>query len=71
MHRDLKLANILVSDKFIIKIGDFGFAKYFNDNTLMNSMLGTPSTMAPEIIQNHDIGYDEKCDIWSLGIIIY
>lgn len=45
VHRDLKLANLLVGDKFVIKIGDFGFAKYFNEDTFMNSMLGTPVTM--------------------------
>lgn len=45
VHRDLKLANILVGEGFIVKIADFGFAKLVQGDTLMKSTLGTPITM--------------------------
>ena len=41
----MKLANILVGKNFVIKMCDFGFAKYVQEDTLMKSMLGTPITM--------------------------
>jgi len=69
VHRDLKLANILVSKDFIIKLADFGFAKFVENNLLLQSYCGTPITMAPEILKRKQ--YNQKCDIWSLGIIIY
>ncbi|KAL4485745.1 hypothetical protein ABPG72_011007 [Tetrahymena utriculariae] len=69
VHRDLKLANILLTKDLTVKLGDFGFAKHFDDNSLLQSYCGTPITMAPEILKREK--YNEKCDIWSLGIIIY
>lgn len=51
VHRDLKLANILVGKGFIVKIADFGFAKLKEDDSLMKSTLGTPITMGPEILE--------------------
>ena len=69
VHRDLKLANILLTEDFTIKVADFGFAKLLEDNSLTSSVVGTPLTMAPEVLDNKD--YDEKCDIWSLGIILF
>ena len=70
VHRDLKLANILVSKDFTVKIADFGFAKFqVNNQVLLESYCGTPITMAPEILRKN--AYNEKCDIWSLGVIIF
>ncbi len=50
VHRDLKLSNILVTDDFEIKIADFGFAKSLDENQYLNSWVGTPLTMAPEVL---------------------
>ena len=69
VHRDIKLANILLKKDFKIKLADFGFAKAFNEDVLMETYCGTPITMAPEILLSHP--YDSKCDIWSLGIILF
>jgi serine/threonine-protein kinase ULK/ATG1 len=68
-HRDIKLANILLKNDFQIKLADFGFAKVFHENVLMETYCGTPITMAPEILLS--LPYDKKCDVWSLGIILF
>ncbi|KRX05524.1 Protein kinase-like domain [Pseudocohnilembus persalinus] len=54
---------------FIVKLGDFGLAKYMEDNNFLQSYCGTPITMAIEILKREK--YNEKCDIWSMGVIIY
>lgn len=69
VHRDIKPENILISDKenLEIKLVDFDTATVFK-NTNIKQMLGTPLYMAPEVIKGQ---YNEKCDIWSCGIILY
>jgi serine/threonine protein kinase len=70
VHRDLKLANLLVAKDFVVKIADFGFARFVDESeNLFKSYVGTPLTMAPEILERHS--YTENCDMWSLGIIFY
>ena len=69
-HRDLKPQNILVSSKCIIKITDFGLAKKeIEENKLSETICGSPIYMAPEIIKKKK--YNNKADIWSIGIIFY
>lgn len=69
-HRDIKLANILVKKDYTIKLADFGFAKEEKgEEMLMKTYCGTPITMAPEILRGKP--YDKKCDIWSLGVILF
>ena len=69
IHRDLKLENILFenSETNSLIIADFGLA-YRIKNNLPGDVCGTPSYMAPEIGSET---YDEKVDIWSIGIILY
>mmetsp|Transcript_16958 Transcript_16958/g.30488 ORF Transcript_16958/g.30488 Transcript_16958/m.30488 type:complete len:528 (-) Transcript_16958:274-1857(-) len=71
MHRDLKLANLFLSDdKTGLKIGDFGLAvKLMNEQDSHSTFCGTPNYMAPEIV-NH-CTYDARTDLFSLGCIIY
>ena len=71
VHRDLKPENIMldkVGNTPIIKLIDWGGARYFSKNKKMTTIKGTPYYIAPEVIKEV---YDEKCDIWSLGVIFY
>ena len=72
-HRDLKPENMLMTAKgknAEIKITDFGLGKFFDaQSSMMKTPCGTPGYIAPEVLQMR--GYDEKCDVWSLGVIIY
>jgi len=52
----------------IIKITDFGLARFF-DNSLMMTGWGTPGYVAPEILSGK--GYTSSVDIWSIGVILY
>ena len=73
-HRDLKPANILYSyidsnkNDFIIKLADFGLVTTDLKNTKIATYAGTPFYMAPEIEKGK---YNDKCDLYSLGIILY
>ena len=73
MHRDIKPNNIFIKEededgeKKIVKLGDFGCSVYIKDNT--SESIGTLLYCAPEI--NKGILYDEKCDLWSLGITLF
>ncbi|PFH33450.1 ULK kinase [Besnoitia besnoiti] len=71
MHRDLKADNFLFladDDKSPLILIDFGLASRFVLGTRQNVICGSPRYIAPEVYQ-HD--YDERCDLWSLGVIVY
>jgi 5'-AMP-activated protein kinase catalytic alpha subunit len=70
IHRDIKLDNILLSDKFRAKIADFGISKINPPENSLHEQCGTPAYLAPEIIKNN--GYSGfGTDIWSLGILLH
>lgn len=70
IHRDIKLDNILLSDKFRAKIADFGISKINPPGNLLYEQCGTPAYLAPEIIKNK--GYTGfATDIWSLGVLLH
>ena len=70
IHRDLKSGNVFLMKSGLVKLGDFGISKKFQ-NTLdkAKTMIGTPYYLSPEIIDNKP--YDSKIDIWSLGVLLY
>ncbi|CAI9299740.1 unnamed protein product [Lactuca saligna] len=69
-HRDIKSANCLVNKHWTVKICDFGLSRMMTESPVKDSTsAGTPEWMAPELIRNEP--FTEKCDIFSLGVIMW
>ncbi|XP_041099175.1 mitogen-activated protein kinase kinase kinase kinase 3-like [Polyodon spathula] len=70
MHRDIKGANILLTDRGDVKLADFGVAAEINASVAKRkSFIGTPYWMAPEVAAvEKKGGYNQLCDIWAVGI---
>jgi calcium-dependent protein kinase len=74
IHRDLKPENILIPtgsskiDYTLLKIIDFGASVLKKDDGKISFRFGTPYYIAPEVLKE---SYNEKCDVWSIGVIFY
>jgi calcium-dependent protein kinase len=72
VHRDIKPENVMLiegkDEQLTVKVIDFGTAQVFKKSQKFSQLTGTPYYVAPEVIQGV---YDEKCDIWSCGVIMY
>ena len=73
VHRDLKPENLLYlkegsEENNPIKIADFGLSQNLNYKKILTSKVGTAYYVPPEILTGK---YNEKCDIWSAGVILY
>eukprot|EP01017_Pseudomicrothorax_dubius_P034140 TRINITY_DN4645_c0_g3_i2.p1 TRINITY_DN4645_c0_g3~~TRINITY_DN4645_c0_g3_i2.p1 ORF type:complete len:444 (-),score=68.62 TRINITY_DN4645_c0_g3_i2:420-1751(-) len=71
VHRDLKPENVLFEsdrDDALLKVIDFGTSRTFDPSQKMTQKFGTPYYIAPEVLRRK---YDEKCDVWSLGVMLY
>ena len=73
IHEDIKPENIMITKRdknnyLYIKLIDFGTAKIFKEGNMQEGMIGSAYYIAPEVI---DGKYNELCDIWSIGVIMY
>lgn len=74
VHRDLKPENLVFTstdDDAEIKIIDFGFARLKQEREPLHTPCFTLHYAAPEVLKGDPEGYDENCDLWSLGVILY
>lgn len=73
IHRDIKPENLLYSTKDpstrMIKVSDFGLARFISVETLASTTCGTPGYVAPEILKQSP--YGKECDYWSIGVVLY
>lgn len=70
-HRDLKLENLLLENADVptsLKLCDFGLSTRFRQGEKLQKSLGTIDYVAPEVL---DGDYNEKCDLWSIGVICF
>jgi tRNA A-37 threonylcarbamoyl transferase component Bud32 len=70
-HRDVKPANIVLSDNGAVHLVDFGIARIVGENplTVDSNVIGTPEFLAPELLTDHRAG--QATDLWALGVTLY
>ncbi|KTF77116.1 hypothetical protein cypCar_00042289 [Cyprinus carpio] len=75
IHRDLKPENVLLTshdDICLIKITDFNQSKILEESSLMKTLCGTPTYLAPEVFTHAaTVGYTKAVDYWSLGVLLF
>ena len=69
IHRDIKPENILIDNEDNALLSDYGIATHCKEGEKRNTYCGTDEYLAPEVIRGQK--YDEKIDIWAIGILIY
>jgi serine/threonine protein kinase len=72
MHRDLKLANILLDDRYEPHLCDFGLARPMLEGLLVSTGLGSPLYMAPELSDpDSDVVYSFPVDVYAYGVTLW
>jgi len=69
IHRDIKPENILLDADGAVKLADFGWSNFFNEERRRLTYCGTPEYLAPEMINQS--GHDKSLDIWNLGVLLF
>ena len=69
IHRDIKPENLLLDDNYRVKLSDFGWANYQEENQLRKTFCGTPEYLSPEMIRK--TGHNYLVDIWTLGVLLF
>ena len=73
IHRDIKPENLLFSRRdfniAVIKVSDFGLARFVDEEKLATTTCGTPGYVAPEVLEQHP--YNQTCDYWSVGVVLF
>lgn len=69
-HRDIKLENLLLDDDKNVKIIDFGFSTCIPNDKRVKIFCGTPSYMAPEIVNKTEY-CGPPADVWALGVLLF
>ncbi|KAG5496243.1 hypothetical protein JKF63_02544 [Porcisia hertigi] len=73
IHRDIKSANVLLTSRGFLKLGDFGFSQKYestvSSETIAGTFLGTPYYLSPEMWRGKR--YGKKADIWAAGVVLY
>jgi len=71
IHRDIKLGNLFLSERMMVKLGDFGLsAKVEFEGERKKTICGTPNYIAPEVLEGKQ-GHSYEADIWSFGVLLY
>lgn len=60
---------MFLTKKKEVKIGDFGISRFYANDQFLETRLGTPLYLAPELVRKEK--YNSKVDIWAIGVLIY
>jgi len=69
IHRDIKPENLLLDENMRIKLADFGWSNFKENEESRNTYCGTPEYLSPEMVKR--LGHDSSVDIWSIGVLVF
>ena len=69
IHRDIKPENILLDQNYRVKLSDFGWSNFCDENETRKTFCGTPEYLSPEMVKK--LPHDYRVDIWSLGVLLF